>query len=242
MASYWSPLLTLTTVPSRDMTALTNRGLMYLFTQISKWNLSISSFLPVSLDVIQCSFQLALRVCVPVVLSRVLSYLGQVIHLLYIYYKCIIHKCIYYTFIILYLIILTWYIIYRLASLSYWVAFGGSIFTLFPILVQVFYANYSIWLLFGAHALAQVSLHWFDHRVAWVVSLHTRKGASVVRFDVRYITVYIVYPIMLWLLSLILGCYQTIPQSRGLKLHYQSKSTWEIVSTCFSQVFWEQKC
>lgn len=131
---------------------------------------------------------------------------------------------------------------FRLSWLSYWLAFGGSLVALFPILLQVFYANYSIWLLFAVHALMQIILHYFDHSVAWIVSFYFKKGGSSLNFDIRFISVYLVYPTLLWLGSLLLGCYESIPESRGLKLHYQSKSTWELVSKCFSDVFLEHKC
>ena len=138
----------------------------------------------------------------------------------------------------------------------------------YEVLLEALVAN--IWLcgLIACHCVIHVGLYVLDSHLLWFTPLTVtlphwlhwshwlrwrRKGYRCtstlppmdMRVDMRsmrWLVIYVILPSVFWLVSLLLGCAESLPESRGIKLSRMKCNWFQLVNKCFVSVFLDVQC
>ncbi len=93
----------------------------------------------------------------------------------------------------------------------------GSIYSLSNVFETFLWRNVSFLILLAFYSILSLLLNWMDTNVAWIFIFHGIKRKVYV-VDYRWMVLYGGLPMLLILMSILIGCHERRQMSRGLKL------------------------
>lgn len=134
---------------------------------------------------------------------------------------------------------------FRLTSAASAFLIVSCLLSTYEVLLEALVSN--IWLcgLIALHCVFHMYLHLFDTHLLWLIHFNVPRlymKGYIIRVDMRWLVIYVFLPVTLWVASLLLGCAESLPESRGIKLS-RSQCDWkQLIIKCFASVFLDLQC
>jgi hypothetical protein len=117
--------------------------------------------------------------------------------------------------------------LFRLNQLSFWVALFSCGIYIYGLLIEAFYDNTYLWIALGIFSSVYAGIYLTDLNLSWIVW----------KCDVRIFVVYIIFPLLCWICCFVLGCAESLPESRGLKVSYRKCTSYQFFWNCIQNIF-----
>ena len=126
----------------------------------------------------------------------------------------------------------------RWNTAAYVIFIVACLFTMYEVLLEAVISNSWFWLLLFLFSMFHIILYLFDRYIIWNITLF-----QIVTFDIRWLLVYLVLPLMFLLLSQLAGCESSLPESKGIKLSRRAECTYsQFIYKCIDNIYFNSQC